>query len=116
MYDVGGKLCVNIEMEIAWYNALLKYAKREDMKVKLIRGEEATEEKDWNFACNHFLNFSKESKIAALEAKLKMLEENSGEMSFTPDIGGPSKPTKIIYNYIEQKQKPGTSSGKASSS
>ncbi|KAL7643281.1 UNVERIFIED_CONTAM: hypothetical protein RMT77_006572 [Armadillidium vulgare] len=60
---------------------------------------------------------SKEKKIAALEEQLKLLEEkSSGEMAFTPDIGAPSKPTTVIYNYIERNPRVGNSQGKLTSS
>lgn len=50
---------------------------------------------------------SKKSKIAALEAKLKLLEENNLTVALTPDVGaGATKPTSVTYAFIERK--PGT--------
>ncbi|XP_037799509.1 probable RNA-binding protein 18 [Penaeus monodon] len=47
---------------------------------------------------------SKKSKIAALEAKLKLLEEDSLKVDLMPDVGAASsRPTSVTYAFIEQK-------------
>ncbi|XP_071527958.1 probable RNA-binding protein 18 isoform X2 [Panulirus ornatus] len=47
---------------------------------------------------------SQKSKIAALEAKLKLLEEDKLKVNLTPDIGAnASRPTSVTYAFIERK-------------
>ncbi|CAL4196355.1 unnamed protein product, partial [Meganyctiphanes norvegica] len=59
---------------------------------------------------------SKASKIAALEAKLKLLEEDSLPVKLAADCGaGTSKPTSITYAFIEKKT-PHEKGGQRSSS
>ncbi|XP_066957634.1 probable RNA-binding protein 18 [Macrobrachium rosenbergii] len=49
---------------------------------------------------------SKKSKIAALEAKLKLLEEDNLKVNLTPDVGASaSNPTSVTYSFIERKAK-----------
>ncbi|KAK7062932.1 hypothetical protein SK128_001603, partial [Halocaridina rubra] len=49
---------------------------------------------------------SKKSKIAALEAKLKLLEEDNLQVNLTPDVGASaSNPTSVTYSFIERKPK-----------
>ncbi|XP_076048703.1 putative RNA-binding protein 18 isoform X2 [Oratosquilla oratoria] len=62
-------------------------------------------------------NVSKESKIAALEAKLKMLDDNSPEVRLTPDIGvSSSRPTSVTYTYVQQSSKNQNEKGRSSGS
>lgn len=53
---------------------------------------------------NSLFSCSKKSKIAALEAKLKLLEEDSLKVDLMPDVGAASsRPTSVTYAFIEQK-------------
>ncbi|KAG7163751.1 probable RNA-binding protein 18 [Homarus americanus] len=50
---------------------------------------------------------SKKSKIAALEAKLKLLEEDHLKVDLTPDVGASAaRPTSVTYAFIERKPGP----------
>ncbi|XP_050700058.1 probable RNA-binding protein 18 [Eriocheir sinensis] len=54
---------------------------------------------------------SKKSKIAELEAKLKLLDdEDNLTIDLTPDVGAERRPTSVTYAFIERRQGPKTPS------
>ncbi|KAK4329421.1 hypothetical protein Pmani_000179 [Petrolisthes manimaculis] len=48
---------------------------------------------------------SKQSKIAELEAKLKLMDESSLSVDLAPDVGDEAtRPTSVMYHFIERRR------------